>query len=370
MAKERFKEQGEDSFFGNFVYQRVVPRGHFLAQLKEIIPWGRFSKRLLQYYQGKGQEGRAPYDPALLLRMLLVSYLYDLSGRQTEEAVNYHMAIKYFVGLAVDQKAPDHSTLTAFKRRLIENGQLEAYEGMLKEIVGIALEEGIEFGPVQVIDSAHTVADVNVEKDERRRKEGKEPRDPHARWGVKHSRRVRDEKGRVVKQREYFYGYKMHVSMNSENGMITSVRVTPGNAYDGHLLPELVEEDLGLGLAVGVVSADRGYDDSDNHVFLWEKGIHSAIRLNEYRTKKKDKNKEVWVRLKRTREYREGLKERYKVERKFGEAKVWHGLRRCRYVGIVGYAIQAILTAIVLNLKRMVKLLRGVNFRGRAMVMA
>jgi len=241
---------------------------------------------------------------------------------------------------------------------------------MLREIVRIALEEGIEFGPIQVIDSVHTVADVNVEKDEKGRGEGKAPRDPDARWGVKHSRRVRDEKGRVRRQREYFYGYKMRTSMSSESELITSVRIVAGNAYDGHLLPELVKEDLALGLPVGVVSADRGYDDIDNHVFLWEMGIHSAIRLNEYRTKKKDKNKEVWVRLKRTRKYREGLKERHKVERKFEEAKRWHGLRRCRYVGIVGYAIQAFLVAIVLNLKRMVKLLRGVNFRGRAKVMA
>jgi IS5 family transposase len=62
-----------------------------------------------------------------------------------------------------------------------------------------------------------------------------------------------------------------------------------------------------------------------------------------------------------------GQKERYKVERKFGEAKWGHGLRRCRYVGLVKYAFQAILTAMALNLKRMVKLLTGIPFKGRAM---
>ena len=61
-----------------------------------------------------------------------------------------------------------------------------------------------------------------------------------------------------------------------------------------------------------------------------------------------------------------GLKERYKIERKFGEAKQSHGFGRCRYIGKARFAIQSFLTAIVLNLKRMVKLLTGVNFKDRA----
>lgn len=64
------------------------------------------------------------------------------------------------------------------------------------------------------------------------------------------------------------------------------------------------------------------------------------------------------------------MKERYKIEPKFGEAKGGHGLGCCRYLGLVRYAIQGILTALVLNLKRMVKLLVGVNFKGRARVTA
>ena len=93
-------------------------------------------------------------------------------------------------------------------------------------------------------------------------------------------------------------------------------------------------------------------------------GLQSAIHLNRYRTEKKDRNKEIWIALKQSPAYRAGLRERYKIERKYGEAKENHGLRRCRYVGWMRYAIQAYLTAIALNLKRMVKVLTGVSFRG------
>ena len=70
--------------------------------------------------------------------------------------------------------------------------------------------------------------------------------------------------------------------------------------------------------------------------------------------------------MKQSQEYTEGLRERYKVERKLGEARKWHGFSRCRYVGFIRQAIQTYLTFMVLNLKRLVKLLTGVSFRGEA----
>ena len=367
MGRKRFKRIGEGSFFGDFVYREIIPQDHFLVKLKELVPWERFTQQLIRYYRGGGEVGRPPYDPAVILRMLLVAYLYDLSERQVEEMVNYHLPMKYFVGLAVNERAPDHSTLTAFKGRVERNGHVAAFQQMLGEIIAVAGELGIEFGRIQVLDSVHTVADVNTQKDESRQdKEGKGPRDPSAQWGAKHTRRVKNSKGQPIKQTEYFYGYKAHVSLNSETELITSVHVTPGNRYDGHEMPGLLEKDLAQGMPVEIVSGDRGYDDSDNHYLLATLGIQSAIRLKRNRTEKKDASKEVWVALVQSEGYQEGLKERYKVERKFGEAKLGHGLRRCRYVGLVKYAIQVILTAMALNLKRMVRLLTGIPFKGRA----
>ena len=47
MGKERFVETGKNSFFGDYVYDQIVPKDHFLRKLKEIIPWERFTKRLI-----------------------------------------------------------------------------------------------------------------------------------------------------------------------------------------------------------------------------------------------------------------------------------------------------------------------------------
>lgn len=371
MEQVRFaKQDGNNSFFGQYIYDQIIPRDHFYRKLNEIIDWQRFTKKLIKCYRGQGTFGRPPFNPAMMLRILFVSYLYNLSERQTEVYVNENLPAKYFVGLAVDQKAPDHSSMTKFRERLLKNGKLTIFEDLLAEIVQIALGSGVKFGSIQIMDSVHSVADVNTGKDEGRKRRGKGPRDPDAKWGTKHTRKVKTDEGKTLTQRQCFYGYKAHVSMNAENNLITSVMVTSGEAYDGHLLPGLLERDLAQGVPLDTVAADRGYDDGANHYLIQSKGLHSAIQLKDIRTKKKDSNKQIWFELKATPEYQQGCRERYKIERKFGESKQGHGLGRCRHLGQARFAIQALLTAIVLNLKRMVKLLTGVNFKGRARLAA
>jgi len=154
--------------------------------------------------------------------------------------------------------------------------------------------------------------------------------------------------------------------MNAENGLITSLEATSGEAFDGHHFCSLVDHDLAQGLPVDTYAADRAYDDSNNHYHLVSQKLHSALHLKKTRTEKMDSHKRVWLEMIETSQYKNGLKERYKIERKFGEAKQGHGFGRCRYLGKARYAVQTFLMAIVLNLKRMVKLLTGVNFKERA----
>jgi IS5 family transposase len=367
----QFKETGEGSFFGGMIYERAVPEDHFLRKLDKVVDWEAFTELLIRLYKGGGEVGRPPYDPAVILKMLVLSYLYDLTERQTEVYVNDSMSAKWFLGLAADERAPDHSTLTRFKDRIITGGGETVLAEMLAEVVKQAIEGGVKFGTIQVVDSTHTIADVNTKKDEARQKrDGKPPRDGGARWGVKKRRRYRNAQGKTEERVEYVYSYKSHTTLNAEAEMITSVIVTGGNAHDGHQFAALVARDREQGLPAETYAADRGYDDTENHYLLEHLGVKSAIKLNAYRTKKKDKNKKVWIDLLASPEYQAGQQERYKIERKYGEGKVYHGWRRCRYLGRARYAIQANLTAIVLNLKRMVKLLTGVPFRGTALARA
>jgi IS5 family transposase len=334
-----------------------------------MLDWRKYTQKMMRWYKGKAEYGRPPFDPVVLLKMLLVAYLYNLSERQTQSYINDSMSAKYFLGLGMDQFAPDHSTLTKFRERIILRKRELKLEQLLADIVQTALRKGIHFGSIQVVDSTHSTTDVNTSKENKRRKGGQGPTDPDAEWGCKGKRSVQGPKGEKTVRGKFFYGYKTHASLNAENHLITAIQVSPGNAHDGHFLPNLIDKDCQQDIPVGIVAADRAYDDSRNHFHLSHQGIQSAICLNNYRTHKKDANKEVWLELKANPAYRQGLAERYKIERKFGESKQQHGLGRCRYRGLERYAIQALLTAMALNLKRMVKLLYGVNFRNPAPVM-
>jgi IS5 family transposase len=364
MAKVRCKETRVDTFFGNFLYEQKVSSDHFLRKLSEVVDWDGFTRRLLGYYKGRGETGQAPYNPTVILKMLLLSYLWNVSERMVEELANDSLSIGFFLGLGADRKAPDHSTLTLFKNRLIENAGIKAYEELFDGIIRIAQGKGVKFGKLQVVDSVHLVANVNLEKDKQRQRDGKAPRDRGATWGAKGEKVVVGKDGKRHREKQYYYGYKDQVSLNADTELVTSVIPGYANDYDGHKLKKLVERDLGKGIEVSIVAGDKGYDDGENHYYLKERGINSAIRLNNYRTEKKDPNKEGWLRLKQSQGYTDGLKQRYKVERKFGEAKKWHGYERCRYTGFIRHAIQSYLTFMAINLKRLVKLLTGVSFRG------
>ena len=357
MGNPRYIQTDQQSFYGGYLYDQIVPENHFLRKLNDLVDWTYYTKKLTKLYKGEGLSGRPAYDPALLLRSLLISYLYNLSERQTEVYLNESLPAKWFVGLAIDQKAPDHSTLSVYRERIRRRGKLKVFEEMLREIVETARKRGVQFGAIQIIDSVHSEANVNTDKDD-----PDEPEDPDARWGVKHSYKVRTPEGKEEVRKQYFHGYKSHMSMNAESNLITGLEVSSGNAWDGKHFSSLVEMDMEQGLPVETYAADRGYDDGNNHYYLTHKGLHSAILLKDNRLKKKDGNKEVWQDMVRTAEYQQGKRERYKIERKFGEAKLRHGLGRCRYIGLEKYGVQAYLTAIVLNLKRMVKLISGVGF--------
>ena len=94
--------------------------------------------------------------------------------------------------------------------------------------------------------------------------------------------------------------------------------------------------------------------------------MHVGIKLRKTRTSKKDANTQRWLDLKQTPHYRAATKVRSRVEQPFGQAKDKHGFERCRYVGLLNYGIQSFLTFMVLNAKRMVKLLTGITFRKMA----
>jgi len=216
MSKVRFRADTTNSFFGNFLYAQVLPEDNFLVRMKNEVPWEEFTQGMLSAYKGGGEYGPTPYAPDKILRMLLIPYLFNISEREAEQVVKFNLLAKYFVGLGVDELPPDNSTLTVFKERLLRTQGPKAWESLFNKIILFAKKKGIVFGKLQIIDSTHTTANVNLEKEKERRQKGKPPRDPEASWKTKGLREKETPEGKKVKIKDQVYGFKTHTSLNQK----------------------------------------------------------------------------------------------------------------------------------------------------------
>ncbi len=88
----------------------MIPEDHLLRVVHRYVNF-RFIKEKVKYLYS--HTGRPSIDPEVLLRMLLVGYLYGItSERRLCEEVRMHMGYRWFVGLSLEDSVPDHSTFS------------------------------------------------------------------------------------------------------------------------------------------------------------------------------------------------------------------------------------------------------------------
>jgi transposase len=99
-----------DSLFYYFRLEDQIPNDHLLKRLDRFIDFGFVRERLRDTYSAVG---RPSIDPEVLLRLLLVGYLYGItSERRLLEEVRMHLAYRWFSRLGFEQEIPDHSTFS------------------------------------------------------------------------------------------------------------------------------------------------------------------------------------------------------------------------------------------------------------------
>ena len=149
---QRFRPSGRNSFWGDAYLEVALPQSHFLRQPKDLLDWEGLTEGLADCYKDGAEYGPIPYHPAVLLKMLFLSHLYNISERQTEEFVADSKSASYFLGLAAQQPVPDHSTLSVFRERILAQKGTGAFEELFQQVVRQAKAKGIVFGRIQVAD--------------------------------------------------------------------------------------------------------------------------------------------------------------------------------------------------------------------------
>ena len=311
------------SFYGNHIYDRLIPKDHFLKLLDKAVDFSFVNELCRDAYTP--DFGRPAYGPEMMFKMIFLQFLYDVSDRRIEEEVNFNLVLKWFTGLAIDESPPDSSSLTRFRDRLGE----ELFTNIFNQIVEITREKGLVSDRLSIVDST----DVKAKVDTFKIKDNPDVSpDKDARHGYK-------------SEKKPFFGYKAHASMDSDSELITRLDTTPGNTHDGKNFPKVVDARSRM------TTADKAYDSRKNHRLLIKKSAISAIIIKKNRKSRRLRKYQMKP------EIITAQRERPKIERKFAELKRFHGLKEARYWGLAKMAIQFTMTAIACNLKRIVKLL-------------
>ncbi len=146
-----------ESMFYYFRLEDQIPEDHLLRLLDRHVDFSFVRERLKSFYSSTG---RPSIDPEVLLRLLLVGYLYGItSERRLLDEVRMHLAYRWFTRLGFDQEVPDHSTFS--KNRHGRFRQSGVFREVFEEIVQRCLEVGLVEGQNLVVDGTMVAANAS-----------------------------------------------------------------------------------------------------------------------------------------------------------------------------------------------------------------
>jgi transposase len=142
-----------------FYYVRmedIVPENHLLRLIDRHIDLKFIRNKVKHLYS---HTGRPSIDPEVLLRMLLIGYLYGItSERRLCEEVQMHIGYRWFVGLNLEDKVPDHSTFS--KNRHERFSESDLFQRIFDEIVNQCVSQGLLTGRHLTVDSTYVQANA------------------------------------------------------------------------------------------------------------------------------------------------------------------------------------------------------------------
>ncbi len=156
MLKPRDRQIG--FYDADYVCEQLIPEDSFYRKFREIVePLIEDEHFETMYCE---DNGRPAISPALLAMATILQFYRNLSDREMERACMYDIEVKYALGLKLNERPFDHSSLGDFRKRLLETGkEKEIFDRILSHLVEHGL---IEKDEIQRIDATHVIADIAI----------------------------------------------------------------------------------------------------------------------------------------------------------------------------------------------------------------
>jgi transposase len=144
------RQDVQEQLFYMFRLEDHVPGDHFLRQLDAVLNFERVRSVLASHYSSTG---RPSIDPELMLRILLIGYVYGIrSERQLCSEVHLNLAYRWFCRLGLEGVVPDHSTFS--KNRYGRFRESDIYRVLFEDVVGQCCSAGLVGGSGFAVDGS------------------------------------------------------------------------------------------------------------------------------------------------------------------------------------------------------------------------
>lgn len=277
-------------------YAKPTRRAAFLAEMNRVVPWRDLCALIEPVYPRPGN-GRPPKPLAQMLRIYFLQQWFDLSDPGVEEALYDSASMRSFVGLDLGREpVPDETTILNF-RHLLEAHELG--RRLFDEVHRHLEQHGIKIAKGTIVDATIINAPSST-------KNASGKRDP--------------EMHQAQKGKQWYFGMKAHVGVDSKTKLIHSVVATSANVADCRVLPALLHGEETR------VWGDQSYRGQGDVI------REHAPNARDF-TQRRYRYKGVVDELERAKN-RTKSRVRAKVEHVFGVIKRVFGFQKVRYRGL------------------------------------
>src|SRR5216110_1797265 len=151
-------DQGQ--LFYSFSLEEAVPDDHLVCKLAAVIDLSWVHAELAPHYPNNG---RPSIDPELMIRMLIIGYAFAIrSERALCRDVQVNLAYRWFCGLSIEDKIPDHSAFSRARNERFRESDI--FRRVFEHVVGACVEAGLVGGEGFAVDASLIEADANKQR--------------------------------------------------------------------------------------------------------------------------------------------------------------------------------------------------------------
>src|SRR6516165_4461986 len=150
----------QEQFFYSFNLDEAEPDDHPVREVAAVLDLRWVHSELAPYYS---RLGRPSIDPVLMIRMLIVGYVFAIrSERALCRDVRVNLAYRWFCGLSIEDKIPDHSAFSRARNERFRNSEI--FRSVFERVVGACIAAGLVGGEGFAVDASLIVADANKQR--------------------------------------------------------------------------------------------------------------------------------------------------------------------------------------------------------------